>query len=197
MRPSRLESGRNPARKPHFRPGRTTGVCEMSAHRLQIPMFVTYDDDAYSAGYATRRTAPDRNSSPAPRGLLFKAPPKHIKEWHIISKSNKTKTLPGAGSGSIFGVWPAPGAREILPKGGEFRPPRFKRVSRVPGAGQTTKIDLVRVRGGILFSYFLRLEELHIKAYSADPGSSNKNRPEPIGNQSWEVALRPGSAGNT
>jgi hypothetical protein len=27
------ESGRNPARTPEFRPGSTTGVCEVNAHR--------------------------------------------------------------------------------------------------------------------------------------------------------------------
>ena len=42
---------------------------------------------------------------------------------------------------SIFGVWPAPGARETLLKGGVLRPPPFKSVSRGPGAGQTPKID--------------------------------------------------------
>jgi hypothetical protein len=38
---------------------------------------------------------------------------------------------------SMLGVWAAPGAREILPKGGGRSPPPFGRVSRSPGAAQT------------------------------------------------------------
>ncbi len=49
----------------------------------------------------------------------------------------------------MLGAWPARRARETLPKGGGLRPPPFKRVSRAPGAGQTPKIDHLRVRGGV------------------------------------------------
>ncbi len=38
--------------------------------------------------------------------------------------------------------------------------------------------------------------EWHMKEFSSDPDRRN-NRPKSIGSQSWEVALRPGAAGNT
>ena len=47
--------------------------------------------------------------------------------------------------GCVFVVWPAPGARETLPKGGGRSHPCFLIVSRSPGADQTTKIDHLRV----------------------------------------------------
>ncbi len=40
------------------------------------------------------------------------------------------------------------------------------------------------------------IKEYHRKELPWDPGSS-KNKPKPIGNQSWKVALRPGTAGKT
>ena len=41
--------------------------------------------------------------------------------------------------GCISEVWPAPGAREGLQKGGGLRPPHFWGFSRALGAGQTSK----------------------------------------------------------
>ena len=52
---------------------------------------------------------------------------------------------------SILVVWPAPGDRETVLKGGWLRPPPFRRVSRAPGAGQTSKIGNFRIRGGFVF----------------------------------------------
>ena len=40
---------------------------------------------------------------------------------------------------SIFGVWVALGGRETLQKYGGRSPPHFRRPSRAPGAGQTSK----------------------------------------------------------
>ena len=42
---------------------------------------------------------------------------------------------------SILVVWAAPGGRETFQKRGGFRPPPFWKVSRLPGAAQTIKID--------------------------------------------------------
>ncbi len=39
------------------------------------------------------------------------------------------------------------------------------------------------------------IKERHINKVPKDPGSSNKNVPNPSKKQSWEAALRPGTAG--
>ncbi len=41
------------------------------------------------------------------------------------------------------------------------------------------------------------IAECHIEEYSSDPGWPDKNKPKPIGTQSWKVALQPGTAGKT
>jgi hypothetical protein len=48
--------------------------------------------------------------------------------------------------GCVFEVCPASGARESLRKCGGLRPPHFRRLSRVPGAGQTSKMHPQRIR---------------------------------------------------
>ena len=42
---------------------------------------------------------------------------------------------------SILEVWAAPGGRETFQKGWGLRPPPFRKVSRLPGAARTRKID--------------------------------------------------------
>ncbi len=42
--------------------------------------------------------------------------------------------------GCVFEVWPAPGARASRQKCGVRGPPQFARLSRAPGAGQTSKM---------------------------------------------------------
>ncbi len=51
-----------------------------------------------------------------------------------------TSRQSGLISGCVFEVWPAPGARESLPKGEGLRPPHFGRLSQAPGAGKTSNM---------------------------------------------------------